>query len=129
VGAAATRVCFRSLHGWATIPCDIVPVSKGSENNLAIEHSREQRRFGRRSVFKAAVIEIDSGLRIEGTVLDLSDGGAKVRVADPAQLIGEFYLEIPADDLIIRCRLVYAEDGVVGVQFIKPPRRISWLKK
>ncbi len=99
------------------------------ENSLAIERPREQRKFGRRPVFKAAVLALDSGERLPGTVLNLSEGGAKIKVAKPELLIGEFYLEIPEDDLIVKCRLIHIEDAIVGVQYIKPPRRLSWLKR
>jgi PilZ domain len=96
---------------------------------LAIEHPRERRGFGRRSVFKPAVIELDDGRRIDGAVLDISDGGAKVRLTDPEALKGEFYLEMPGDDLIIRCRCARIENGIAGIEFVKPPRRLSWVKK
>lgn len=96
---------------------------------MAIERSKEQRKFGRRAVFKPAAIVCDDGRRIEGTVLDLSEGGAKIRVSDADALSGEFYLEILPDDLIIRSRLVFADNGIVGVKFVKPPRRISWIRK
>ncbi len=96
---------------------------------MAIERSRDQRKFGRRSVFKQAFIAFDDGRRVEGTVLDLSEGGAKIKVPDPEVLKGEFYLEIPGGDLIIRCRFVHVESGIVGLKYVKPPRRLSWLKK
>jgi hypothetical protein len=96
---------------------------------LAIERSKEQRKFGRRTVFKPATIVCDDGRRIDGTLLDLSEGGAKIKVPDPDALSGEFYLEIPSDDVIIRCRFVHADDGIAGLKYIKPPRRISWIRK
>lgn len=99
------------------------------ENNLAIERPREQRKFGRRPVFKAAVLALDSGERLLGTVLNLSEGGAKIKMAKPELLKGEFYLEIPSDDLIVKCCLIHIEDAVAGLQYIKPPRRLSWLKR
>jgi PilZ domain len=99
------------------------------ENSLAIERPREQRKFGRRPVFKAAVLALDSGERLPGTVLNLSEGGAKIKMAKPELLKGEFYLEIPGDDLIVKCSLIHIEGDVAGLQYIKPPRRLSWLKR
>jgi hypothetical protein len=99
------------------------------ENNLTIERPREQRKFGRRSVFKGAVLLLDSGERLPGTVLNLSEGGAKIKMANPELLKGEFYLEIPGDDLIVKCSLIHVEGAVAGLQYIKPPRRLSWLKR
>jgi hypothetical protein len=96
---------------------------------LAIGHPRERREFGRRTVFKPAVIDLDDGRRINGTILDLSEAGAKVKVSEPEVLKGEFSLEISGDDMIVRCRCVHIENGVAGVQFVKPPRRLSWVKK
>lgn len=80
-------------------------------------------------MFKAAVIELDGGQRLSGTVLDLSEGGAKIKLLQPEQLIGEFFLEIPGDDLIVKCRLIHIDDGIAGAQYIRPPRRLSWLKR
>jgi hypothetical protein len=95
---------------------------------LALEKPRDQRKFGRRPVFKAAVIVFDDGQRLPCTVLDLSEGGAKLKTsAEP--LNREFYLEIPEDDLVIRCQLAYVNNGVAGVKYTKPPRRLSWLKR
>jgi len=96
---------------------------------LAIERSKDQRKFGRRTVFKPAVIVFDDGRRLPTTLFDLSEGGAKVKVPEPDTLKGEFFLEIPSDDLIIRCRVAHVESNLVGLQYIKPPRRLSWLKK
>ncbi|MFT3732413.1 MAG: PilZ domain-containing protein [Hyphomicrobium sp.] len=96
---------------------------------MTIERSREQRKFGRRTVFKPATVVFDDGRRVEGTLLDFSDGGAKIKVPNPEALTGEFFIEIPADDLSIRSRFVRLERGVVGVEHIKPPRRLSWTKK
>ncbi len=75
------------------------------------------------------MLALDSGERLPGTVLNLSDGVAKIKMAKPELLKGEFYLEIPDDDLIVKCSLIHIEGAVAGVQYIKPPRRLSWLKK
>jgi hypothetical protein len=91
--------------------------------------AKEQRKFGRRAVFKAAVLLLDSGTRIDCTLLDISDGGAKVRIPNQQIPPVELILEVPGDDLMVRCHVVYTEDRMVGLQFIKPPRRISWARK
>lgn len=96
---------------------------------MALEKPRDQRKFGRRAVFKAAAIVFDSGHRLACTVLDLSEGGAKIK-AEGAEFLGtEFYLEIPEDDLSVRCQIAYIQEGVAGLKYIRPPRRLSWLKK
>jgi hypothetical protein len=69
------------------------------------------------------------GARIPATVVDLSEAGARIKIADPDRAEKEFYLEIPADDFIVKCRIAHVQDASIGVLFIRPPRRISWLKK
>lgn len=123
-------LCYRFvLQADARLHDQIPQKNFNIENNLAIERTREQRKFGRRPVFKAAVVALDSGERLAGTVLDLSEGGAKIKMTKPELLKGEFYLEIPDDDLIVKCCLIHIENAVAGVQYIKPPRRLSWLKR
>jgi hypothetical protein len=90
---------------------------------------QEKRTFGRRPAFKSAALVLDDGRRLPGTLLDQSEGGAKMRLSNPESLSGEFFLEIPEDDLIVRCRLVHASPGAIGLQYVKPPRRVSWIKK
>jgi hypothetical protein len=99
------------------------------EGDLTLGPPKERRQFGRRTVFKPAVIEIEDGQRINATVIDLSEAGAKLKVADPGILKGEFNLEITGDDVVVRCRCVQITNGVAGLQFVRPPRRLSWLKK
>jgi len=96
---------------------------------VPIDPPKEKRKFGRRAVFKAAVIALDDGQRLPGAVLDMSEGGAKMKLAEPERLTGEFYLEIPEDDLIIKCRLVRIDGQLAGLQYVRPPRRLSWLKR
>lgn len=96
---------------------------------MAIERPKEQRKFGRRTVFKPATIVFDDGRRMDGTLLDLSDGGAKIKVSAPDILTGEFFIEVPSDDFVVRCNLVHIEREIAGLRFVRPPRRLSWLKK
>ncbi|MBS0268796.1 MAG: PilZ domain-containing protein [Proteobacteria bacterium] len=96
---------------------------------MPIDRPQEQRRFGRRPVFKAAVVALEDGQRLPGAILDLSEGGAKIKLAEPERLNGEFYLEIPGDDLIVKCRLIRIEGVIAGLQYVRPPRRLSWLKR
>ena len=96
---------------------------------MAIERPRDQRKFGRRPVFKQAVLALETGERLSGTILNLSEGGAKIKIPNPELLKGEFFLEIPEDDLIVKCRPIHVDKEVAGVEYIKPPRRLSWLKR
>ena len=86
-----------------------------------IDKPPERRQFGRRSAFKSATMS--------ATVLDLSQGGARIRVAQPEAIGKEFYLEIPENDFIVKCGLVHMQDTSIGAVFIRTPRRLSWLNK
>ena len=94
-----------------------------------IEKPPGRRQFGRRPAFKPATIVQADGTRIPATVVDLSEAGARIKIADPDCAEKEFYLEIPADDFIVKCRIAHVQDASIGVLFIRPPRRLSWLKK
>jgi hypothetical protein len=72
---------------------------------------------------------MSDGKILTGTIVDLSAGGARIKLQDTARVEPEFDLEIPDDDVIIRCRLAHVDDVGIGAQYIKPPRRISWLKR
>lgn len=96
---------------------------------MPIEKQPERRQFGRRAVFKSAVIVLNDGRRLAGAVVDFSNAGARIKLEDAALVEPEFELEIPGDDFIVKCRLAHAEDVYIGAQYIKPPRRISWSKR
>jgi PilZ domain-containing protein len=96
---------------------------------LGIGKQPDRRQFGRRPVFKAAVVVQADGRRLAGFILDFSDAGARIKISKPALVEKEFYLEIPDDDLIVKCRVIHVDDVSVGVKYIKPPRRISWLSR
>lgn len=100
-----------------------------AENSLAIERSKEHRDFGRRPSFKAAVAVLDDGRRIAGILLDQSESDAKIKLQEPSLLKGELFLEVPDDDLVVRCRVAGVEGGVTAFEYVKPPRRLSWLQK
>jgi len=96
---------------------------------LALKKPKDRREFGRRPVFKQATIAQSGGQRLAATILDASDGGVRLKVEQPELVEKEFYLEIPEDDFIVRCRLTRIDEVAVGAQYIKAPRRISWLNK
>jgi hypothetical protein len=75
------------------------------------------------------VAVLDDGRPIEATVLEQLEGGAKIKVSEPGAMSGEIFLEVPDDDLIVRCRVANVEGAVIAVEYVKPPRRLSWLKK
>jgi hypothetical protein len=96
---------------------------------VTIQKQHDRRQFGRRTVFKSSTIVHANGERLPGFVVDISESGARIKTASPELVETEFFLEIPDDDLIVKCRIARVEEGALGVQYIKPPRRLSWLKK
>jgi hypothetical protein len=93
---------------------------------LPIKKQPERRQFGRRQVFKPAEIVLDDGRRFACAVIDFSDAGARIKLATIEFTENEFDLEISADDFVVRCQIMHADEPSIGVRFIKPPRRISW---
>lgn len=89
----------------------------------------ERRNFGRRVVAKPSTLILESGERIKGLVIDISDGGARIRTADPGRLTKSFILEIPEDDFVVDCEIVHSLTDAVGVRYTASPKRISWRVK
>ena len=104
----------------------MVFIKPAKEGALPINKPPERRQFGRRSVFKSAIIIAEDGRRLSGAVVDFSEAGARIKLAEEAVVGSEFELEIPGDDFVVKCRLAHSEGVYIGAQYIKPPRRISW---
>jgi hypothetical protein len=89
----------------------------------------ERRKFGRRVVAKPSTIVLQNGERIKSLVVDISEGGARIRTASPASLTKFFKLEIPEDDFVVDCEVVHVQSDAVGVKYTASPKRLSWLAK
>jgi PilZ domain len=89
----------------------------------------ERRKFGRRSVCKHAVAVLEDGRRVEGVVVDISEGGARIQVKDVTLLQSTFMIEIPDDDFVVKCEIVHYLENAVGLRFIQSPRRLSWSQR
>lgn len=85
----------------------------------------ERRIFGRRTVCKKAAIIGDNQLRLECTVVDQSESGAGLRVADMAAVPEVFNLWIESEDWVVLCRVAHRTNGIVGVQYLRAPCRAS----
>lgn len=86
----------------------------------------EKRKFGRRSVFKPAFVIQPNGERISGLVIDIADGGARFKTADPDKIARNVVLEIPVDDFIVECEVVHYLADAVGLQYVASPKKMSW---
>jgi PilZ domain len=96
---------------------------------VPLEKSKDRRQFGRRSVFKVAMIAQSGNQRLRVAITDISNGGARIKASNPELIENDFFLEIPADDFVVKCQLVWLEDGSAGAKFVKAPRRLSWNNK
>jgi hypothetical protein len=94
-----------------------------------VEKTENRRLFGRRTAFKSAAIAQAGGQRVAATVLDISDGGARIKIARPQVIEKEFYLEIPEDDFVVKCHTIYVRETSIGAKFTGSPRRLSWTRR
>src|SRR5262245_29552401 len=82
----------------------------------------EQRRSMRENVDFPAWIETGHwSRRLECTVLDVSDGGARLVGPLPARLPNEFWLAFSRDGTRRRrCRVAWRSNGQIGVTYLGP---------
>jgi hypothetical protein len=80
--------------------------------------------FGRKSRPPRRKANQDAWIAIDGTfatrrcsVLDISKGGAKIRVDDPTFVRPVFQLKFSPTDQGIRCRVAWRRGLVMGVEF------------
>lgn len=86
----------------------------------------ERRRFGRRKVFKVASVSLVDGRRVNGIVVDISEGGLRIQSSEAALIHGELVIEVAEDDVVYKGRSVHSTDNSVGVEFTHAPQRRSW---
>ena len=85
----------------------------------------EQRRSFRHSTRSRAWIEFDDHTPpLSCTLVDISEGGARIEVAAPGDLPEEFSLLL-VEDLanMRRCRIVWRSDDEIGVNYLEPYAR------
>ncbi|HEV2551521.1 MAG TPA: PilZ domain-containing protein [Stellaceae bacterium] len=84
---------------------------------------RERRRHDRRSLLWTATIEV-RGKRFEGTIVDLSPGGARLRF-DAALTQGDELNLILKELDVLGGRVVWQREGEAGIQFMLAPEEIT----
>jgi hypothetical protein len=87
-----------------------------------VKHFIDQRRSSRHSTRCPAWIEFDDHTApLRCTLVDVSEGGARIEVAAPHRLPDEFAL-ILADDVAHarRCQIVWRGDNEVGISYLDP---------
>ncbi len=90
---------------------------------LAAEDLKNRRRFQRKSLLWAAVVET-SNHRIEGILVDVSAGGAKLRMEGPLTVGDDVLLFVKQLDAI-EARVVWMRPGEVGLEFRMAPAEIA----
>lgn len=84
---------------------------------------RERRRHDRRSLLWTATIEV-RGKRFEGTIVDLSPGGARLRFDTAVAQGDELNLVLKELDGL-GGRVVWQREGEAGIQFMLAPEEIT----
>ena len=89
------------------------------------ENGRERRRYKRTHVlFSGSLV---SGARVvEGVVLDLSAGGARIQFAEPIVIDSETTLRL-ADLVDFDVSVAWIHDKCLGLKFRETPARVSSL--
>ena len=85
----------------------------------------DQRRSFRHATRSPAWIEFDNDTPPQScTVVDISDGGARIEVTSADRLPEEFSLVLTDDAAHVRrCRIAWREDGQIGVSYLEPEAR------
>ena len=85
----------------------------------------EQRRSFRYSTRYRAWIEFDDHTSpLSCTLLDVSEGGARIEVASPHRLPEEFSLILAEDAANVRrCRIIWRADNEIGISYLEPYAR------
>jgi hypothetical protein len=85
----------------------------------------EQRQSMRHSTRCPAWIEFDDHTPPQKcTVVDISEGGARIEVDSPDDLPKEFFLILIDDAACVRrCNIAWREDRQIGVRYLEPYAR------
>jgi hypothetical protein len=81
--------------------------------------AKEQRKAKRQRPDLHVWIETKEGALVKSTLLDISDGGARLAAEDVPELKGQFVLRLTEDGRVSRkCQIVWRSEDVVGLQFV-----------
>ncbi|NKB54531.1 MAG: hypothetical protein GKR97_20390 [Rhizobiaceae bacterium] len=93
-----------------------------SKSNVELQF-RERRKFERLPVeIGANAIMANSETSFDCTILDLSEGGAKVEIPEIDIIPVQFMLYVPETDQIYACKVVWRKDAFLGLQFVDDAR-------
>jgi hypothetical protein len=81
----------------------------------------DNRKFARRNIDLVVQIETDDGSTVDGSLLDLSRGGVRVKVPNSDRLPEQFLLKL-SDQIHRRSRIAWRSDEEIGVEFLSAPQ-------
>lgn len=84
---------------------------------------KERRRFERKKLLWAATVEV-RGQRFEGTIVDLSAGGARIKFDAPVATGDELTLVLKQLDEL-GAKVVWQREGEAGLQFLLAPDEVA----
>lgn len=87
------------------------------------EKLEERRRFERKTLFWAATVDV-RGQRFEGTIIDFSAGGARIRF-DAAVAEGEVLTLALKQLAELGAKVVWRRQGEAGLQFLLAPEEVA----
>jgi hypothetical protein len=86
----------------------------------------ERRKAPRRRVLKEGKIVFADGLRVlDCTIRDLSEGGAKLLIANTVGLPDSFHLYEKSSRMLYPAKVAWRQANSVGVEFKGPPSSIT----
>jgi hypothetical protein len=81
----------------------------------------ENRKFNRRNIDLAVRIELADGSTVRGVLLDLAEGGVRLKVPRPENLPEQFMLKL-GERLHRWSRIAWRSTEEIGVEFLPAPR-------
>jgi hypothetical protein len=81
----------------------------------------ENRKFNRRNIDLAVQIELADGSTVRGILLDLAEGGVRLKVRHPANLPEQFMLKL-GERLHRWARIAWRSTEEIGVEFLPAPQ-------
>ena len=83
----------------------------------------EKRKFARHDIDRVVQIETPDGSSVRGVLADLSQGGVRIKVGNPAKLPDQFMLKL-SDKVHRWSRIAWRSAKEVGVEFLAAPHAL-----
>jgi hypothetical protein len=84
----------------------------------------DNRKFTRRDIDLAVQIQMADGTTVRGALLDLSQGGVRLKVSNPDNLPEQFMLKL-SDELHRMSRIAWRSAEEIGVEFLSAPQALA----